>query len=508
MIPPARLPRRRVLRAGALGAGAAALLGCERAVSGVAALLGQRVPDRVTLPRGDAPDLAHHLLLRAGYGPWPGEAEPLRTGDPRRALESWVEEQVAWEAMDDVACEIRARRYETPHLPPADAFEFKRPLVVGELARATLLRAVYSRRRLREVMVGFWTDHLNVDVGKGDCAWLKPTDDREVVRPHALGSFRDLLRASALSPAMLVYLDGAENRVRRPGERPNENYARELLELHTLGVRGGYTQGDVMEAARCLSGWHLRGPKEYFRGRVEFRRDDHDDGEKTVLGTRIPAGAGERDLDLLLDVLCAHPATALHVATRLARRLVADDPPEALVRRAAEAFRASGMSIPALVRTLLLSEEFAAARGVRVKRPLHFVVSALRGLGADTHADPGLLEFLSRLGQAPFQHPTPDGYPDEPEPWLGTLLWRWNFALALATGRVPGARVDLRGLVAACGGGTAVRSPADLAPLLLGRVATAEERTAVEAHAGAGSGGESFAEGVGLLLASPAFQVA
>jgi uncharacterized protein (DUF1800 family) len=213
-------------------------------------------------------------------------------------------------------------------------------------------------------------------------------------------------------------------------------------------------------------------------------------------------------VDLLLEILCAHPSTSRHVARKVCRRLVADDPPVALVERAAAEFRAADLSIAALVRTVLLSDEFAAARGGKVKRPFHFVVSALRALGADTHADPGLLQFLARLGQAPFQYPTPDGYPDEPEPWMGTLLWRWNFALALPAGRVPGARVDLRALVAACGGDATVRSPADLAPLLLGRAATAEERAAVEGHAGPGSGGGRFAEGVGLLLASPAFQVA
>jgi uncharacterized protein (DUF1800 family) len=471
----------------------------------VTAALGQRVPDRLLIPAGEAPDPAFHLLSRAALGPWPGEVEGLQSG----GTEAWVEEQLAPDSMNDTACELRARRFESPHLPPGDAFGFKKEGIVREHARATLLRAVYSRRRLREAMVGFWTDHLNLDVGKGTGAWLVPSHDRDAVRPHALGSFRELLRASALSPAMLVYLDGKENRVRSPGQRPNENYARELMELHTLGVHAGYTQGDVMEAARCLSGWHLREGKEWRRGSVEFRKEDHDDGEKVVLGTRIPAGAGEEDLDLLLDILCSHRATPRHVARRLCRRLVADDPPEGLVERAAEAFRAADLSIAPLVRTILSSGEFAASAGRKVKRPLHFVVSALRGLAADTHADPALLEVLSRLGQAPFQHPTPDGYPEEPEPWMGTLLWRWNFALALPANRVKGTRVDLGAIVGAAGGGAAVGSPADLAPLLLGRTATAAERSAVEGHAATpfAADRDRFAEGVGLLLASPAFQV-
>jgi uncharacterized protein (DUF1800 family) len=493
-----------MIRAGAAGAGAVALAGCERAVSGLAARLGQRVPDRVGLAAGEAPDAVFHLLVRAGYGPWPGEPDEVRA----RGCADWIEEQLHPEGIEDTACELRARRFESTHLPPGDAFEFKRPVILRELARATLLRAVYSRRRLKETMVGFWSDHLNVDTSKGACAWLKPTDDREVIRPHALGSFRELLRASATSPAMLVYLDGKENRVGAGGGRPNENYARELMELHTLGVHGGYTQGDVMEAARALSGWHLREGKEWHRGKVEFRAADHDDGEKTVLGKRIPSGGGEGDIDLLLGILCAHPATARFVAGKLCRRLVADDPPAALVERAAAAFRAADLDIRALVRTVLLSEEFAASRGAKVKRPLHFVVGALRGLAADTHAHPGLLDFLARLGQAAFQYPTPDGYPDEPEPWMGTLLWRWNFALSLATGRVPETRVDLASLVDAAGGEASVKSPADLAPLFLGRTATAAERSAIGGHARGplSAGRDRFAEGVGLLLASPAFQ--
>lgn len=237
---------------------------------------------------------------------------------------------------------------------------------------------------------------------------------------------------------------------------------------------------------------------------MEFRKEDHDDGAKTVLGKRIPAGAGERDLDLLLDILCSHPATARFVARKVCRRFVVDAPPAGLVERAATAFLAADLDIRALVRTILLSEEFAAARGTKVKRPFHFVVGALRALAADTHAHPAVLDYLARLGQAPFQYPTPDGYPDEPEPWMGTLLWRWNFAVSLATGRVPETRVDLGALVKATGAG----SPADLAPLFLGRRATAAERAAIEGHArGAfAAGRDRFAEGVGLLLASPGFQ--
>jgi hypothetical protein len=465
--------------------------------------MGHRVPERVTLADGERPSATHLLLDRAGFGPWPGETDRVET----MGAEAWLDEQLEPERLNDFACDLRARGFESLHLPPGDAFEFKRPVILEELARATLLRAVYSKRRLLEVMVGFWSDHFNVDTGKGDVAWLKTSEDRDVIRKHALGNFRDLVRASALSPAMLVYLDGTRNRVGRPGEKPNENYARELMELHTLGVDGGYTQDDVMEAARALTGWHVR-DGGWRRGAVEFDGERHDDGRKTVLGQVIPAGGGERDLDLLLEILCAHPAAARYVAHRLCRRLVSEDPPASLVDRAARAFRDADFAIPALLRTILLSEEFRNSGGERLKRPFHFVVSALRAVAADTHAPRGLLDYLGRMGQAPFQYPTPDGYPLEPAPWRGTLLWRWNFALSLMTQRLPGTRTNVGALVRATGGKGVILCAADLAPLLLGRRATEAERRAVLSHAPGGPEDEPhrFAEGLGLLLASPGFQ--
>src|SRR3989442_372228 len=178
-----------------------------------------------------------------------------------------------------------------------------------EMTRATILRAVWSERQLYEVMVHFWTDHFNIDCSKADCRWLKAADDRDVIRRHALGRFPDLLRASALSPAMLWYLDGRANRKQQDNDKPNENYARELLELHTLGIHGGYTQRDVMEVARCLSGWSVRSVKQLRKGSVEFHPGLHDDGAKLVLGRAIPAGLGQQDLDRVLEIVALHPAT-------------------------------------------------------------------------------------------------------------------------------------------------------------------------------------------------------
>ncbi len=478
------MKRRRLLQAGAVAGSAALLAGCDGAPAWN--LLARRLedrPERPSVPGGAAADPDVRLLQRATFGPRPGDLDELRA----LGRAGWIDRQLSPSSIDDRAAELRVRRFESLHHTAGDAMEFKKRVVEEELSRATLLRAVHSRRQLHEVLVHFWTDHFNIALAKGDCAWFKAADDRDVIRRHALGNFRDLLRASALSPAMLVYLDGKANRKAEGRVGPNENYARELLELHALGVHGGYTQRDVMEAARCLTGWGVR--EKWNRGAVVFRPGLHDDGPKTVLGRTIPAGGGERDLDALLDIVVTHPATATHLATKLCRRLVADDPPAGLVGRAAAAFRAGGWEIRPLVREILAAPELAAAPS-RLKRPFHFVVSALRALDADTDGGTALLQVLRRLGQAPFHHPTPDGYPDEAAPWLGTLLWRWNFALDLAANRLKGTSVPHEDLARRLGAG--------LPAHLLGRVPTELERKFVD--------GAAPELAVAVLLASPGFQ--
>ena len=244
------------------------------------------------MPGGTSIDPDFHLLSRAAFGPWPGDLQRLK--DVGR--DAWLEEQLAPDSISDTACDIRAERFESIYFSAGDAYEFRKPVLRDELTRHALLRAVYSKRQLFEVMVEFWTDHLNIDLEKGDCIYLKPSDDREVIRKHALGKFRDVIRASATSPAMLVYLDGRSNKVRKGSQdKPNENYARELMELHTLGVRGGYSQQDVYEAARCLSGWSFDRNRVFAlnQGESFFRADWHDDGAKQVLGHSIAAGGGK-----------------------------------------------------------------------------------------------------------------------------------------------------------------------------------------------------------------------
>lgn len=490
--------RRAVLKAiGLLGA-TLPFTACERLISGVTHHLGQSIPDSLTLPNSSEIDLSFHLLSRAAYGPWPGDLDRVRA----IGSEAWIEEQLSPETIDDTSCDLRARRFETIWHEPGTCYEYKKPVLREEITRHTLLRALYSKRQLLEVMVGFWTDHLNINLEKGDCIYLKPADDRLVIRAHALGKFSDLIRASATSPAMLVYLDGKENQKKEPGDVPNENYARELLELHTLGVDGGYTQADVYEAARSLTGWRLR--TGWRKGTVYFDPSLHDDAEKRVLGKIIPAGDGERDVDRLVEIACNHPATARHIATKLVHRFVSEDPPASLVQRLTTVFTSTGGDIKSLLRAMLTSDEFKLAKGLKFKRPFQYIVSCLRALAADTHAHQPLIEYLQRMGQGPFQYPTPDGYPDRTAPWLGTLLWRWNFAFSAASNHVPTVNVPLDQLAQAIGGRTPFQSE-QLLPYFIGRRGSDAELGAISDYNN-GNDSNYHAELMALVLASPAFQ--
>jgi uncharacterized protein (DUF1800 family) len=240
---------------------------------------------------------------------------------------------------------------------------------------------------------------------------------------------------------------------------------------------------------------------------VEFHRHEHDDAEKTVLGHRIPAGGMEQDIDRVLDIVCYHPSTAAYLSEKLCRRFIADDPPREAVLAVAKTFQDSGGDIKACLRTLLKSEEFKASKGQKLKRPFRFVVSALRALGADSDASPALLRYLGAMGQAPFQHPTPDGYPDETMPWLGTMLWRWNFVLALVTGSINGTSVKLHELAKAMGAPDNDQAAYFLRHLM-GREGLPIEKQAVADYVAASplEDGLKKQEAVGLIMASPGFQ--
>jgi uncharacterized protein (DUF1800 family) len=271
--------------------------------------------------------------------------------------------------------------------------------------------------------------------------------------------------------------------------------------LHTLGVHGGYSQQDVMEVARCLTGWTVLAKKNdgfsgnllspfKDRGKVIFRREAHDDGAKRVLGQEIPAGLGEKDLDRVIGIVAAHPSTARYLATKLCTRFIADEPPASAVEKTARAFAESGGDIKTTLRALFSTPEFRAASGGKLKRPFHFAVSALRATNAATDAARPLMSFLEKMGHAPFRYPTPDGYPMEATHWQATLLWRWKFALALANNRINGTNIERQKLQRRIG------SDAGLMATLLNRQASAAEQ---DAYLQSG-------DGLALLLAAPAFQ--
>jgi uncharacterized protein (DUF1800 family) len=324
-------------------------------------------------------------------------------------------------------------------------------LILEQAQAARLWRALYSPRQLNELMVDFWYNHFNVFAGKGlDRLWIGAYE-AEAIRPHALGRFRDLLGATAHHPAMLFYLDNAQNAA--PGSKGpngredglNENYARELMELHTLGVDGGYTQEDVVALAHILTGWGLARPNalpEAGSGFV-FYPKRHDDGIKHFLGHDIDAH-GQAEGEEALDILAKSPATARHIAFALARYFVADQSPPALVDRLAARFTESDGDIRAVLQTLFASREFrdgADGKYIRdkYKTPYRFVLSAVRAAGIAVDNPKPLLNAMLRLGQPLFGCATPDGYRDTAEAWLSAdaAVLRVNFATALAAGRLP-----------------------------------------------------------------------
>jgi uncharacterized protein (DUF1800 family) len=347
-------------------------------------------------------------------------------------------------------------------------------VVADELVQGKVLRAIYSERQLQEVMTDFWFNHFNVFIGKGADHYLLTSYEREVIRPHAFGRFADLLVATARSPAMLFYLDnwlsvgpnsdfakGIPKRTAnfRQRNRPlrqsvakrsglNENYGRELLELHTLGVNGGYQQKDVTEVARVFTGWTLKEPRQ--GGGFIFDERKHEPGDKIVLGHRIKA-KGEKEGLELLHLLAHHPSTAKFICTKLATRFVSDDPPQALVDRMSRTFLKKDGDIREVLKTMVGSPEFWAddAYRAKVKTPLEFVVSSLRASGAEVTDAMPLARQLQNMGMPLYGAQPPTGYPMKADAWVNSsaLLGRMNFAVALAAGKLKGTQVDAERLL-------------------------------------------------------------
>jgi uncharacterized protein (DUF1800 family) len=406
-----------------------------------------------------------HILDRLAFGPSPADVKHVKA----LGIDPYIAEQLDPASIpEQSALTDRLAALETLKLDPVQLFAEYGPLratdgvqpspedqkarrqharlILEQAQTARIWRALYSPRQLQEVMVDFWYNHFNVFAGKGlDYLWVGAYEE-QAIRPHAFGKFRDLLGAVAHHPAMLFYLDNAQNAA--PGSKGpngredglNENYARELMELHTLGVNGGYNQGDVIALARILTGWSLVRPAalpEKGSGFV-FYPARHDQGTKHFLGQDIAAN-GEAEGEQALDILAKSPATARHIAFKLAQYFVADQPPEALVDRLAVRFGETDGDILEVLKTLFVSREFRDSAGGKYKTPYRFVLSAVRAAGLPVQNPKPLLNTFARLGQPLYGCPTPDGYRDTEEAWLNpdAGVLRVNFATALAQGKLP-----------------------------------------------------------------------
>jgi uncharacterized protein (DUF1800 family) len=518
-----------------------------------------------------------HVLDRVTFGVRAGDVERLR----RTGVTAFIDQQLHPERIDDRALEARLQDFETLNLstreiaeeyflparqarqerkreqaaqstsPPGDVQNPSAPnaalrdpamlklrQVMVELDEQKLLRAIFSERQLQEVLVDFWFNHFNVFAGKGRERIMLTSYDRDVIRPNVLGRFRDLLGATAHSPAMLFYLDNwlsvdpeAAQRItdrtnqataRRqqfgfvrpqrqasPNGQPeqpktprrtglNENYARELMELHTLGVDGGYTQHDVTEVARAFTGWTIGAPRQGAGFRFDTRL--HDKGDKVVLGHRINAG-GQKDGEQVLNILARHPSTARFISAKLARRFVSDTPPSSLIDRAARRFQDTDGDLREVVRTILTSPEFydRAAYRAKVKNPFEFVVSAVRVTSADVRRAAFLARTLQQLGMPLFMSQPPTGYADRADAWVntGALVNRMNFAVSLADNKVPGIHVDLRSLSGRSDDTASAREYL-VRTLLRGDVSTATVATLTKAS--------EITQLVALAIGAPEFQ--
>jgi uncharacterized protein (DUF1800 family) len=436
---------------------------------------------------------AVHVLNRLAYGPSPASLSEVQ----QIGVDAWIDAQLHPDRVADTAVEAKLANFRSLHMSTAERLAAYQPEAklakergldpadpdtrakllealpmsalprqMGlELVAAKLIRAAESRRQLQEVLLDFWFNHFNVAAQKGAVRWMLASYEEDALRPHLYGSFRELLGAVAHHPAMLFYLDnwtstrdGFDMAALRKQGAPvtaqqaqvgklglNENYARELLELHTLGVDGGYTQADVREVARCFTGWGIEKPRQV--GTFAFHPKAHDSGEKHVLGQTIPAGGGMEDGERVLDMLAASPATAHFLARKLAQKFVADEPPKALVERLAQTYLSSHGDLTTVYLALFRSPEFWSDQAFngKTKTPLEFAISSVRALGGTTYGDAALVKAIDGMGEPLYRAQPPTGWPEVATPWVnaGALVTRINFALALTAGRIPGTEVPL-----------------------------------------------------------------
>jgi uncharacterized protein (DUF1800 family) len=479
----------------------------------VDALLATPVPDDASL---GAVDPLVILLNRCTFG--------IKESDYQRALSlgynGWLQEQLNYTALDVTALEATiATTYPRTTWNAAqlitDAKETGSEGQAGrDLAAATMLRQLYSPRQLYEVMVEFWSNHFNIALENSPEKYYKPVDDREVVRANALGSFSTMLASSARSLAMQYYLDNVSNT--RTG--PNENYARELMELHTLGVNGGYTEADVKAVARCFTGWTVEGSSTNTPV-FNFVASKHDVGAKTVLGNAIAAGRGIEDGNQVLDILASHPSTAAHIARKLCVRFIGDVPEASIVNQVAATYTSSNGNITEMLKTLFASAEFMASHDRKIRRPQEFVIGSLRVLEPVLTTDylAKVLAPISTMGQVPFRWPAPNGYPDVSAYWVntGSSLSRWNWVFGLAEDTLGSSiRLDIPALISTAATPTALVDR--LSARLLRRTLSSADRTRMINFSARGGSVTQVLSGndltlrsrelIGLLLSSPYFQ--
>ncbi|MEM9595843.1 MAG: DUF1800 domain-containing protein [Acidobacteriota bacterium] len=453
--------------------------------------------------RGNAANLEHRLIERATFGWTFAEQQTMDALGP----EGYLERQLDAGSIDDGGLEqVILDALPTLSMSPYELYlnyelTDDQATPIYELWTATLFRAVYNPRQLYERMAHFWSDHFSIDIASDLAYLLKQADDRDVARRHALGSFPEMLRASARSPAMLLYLSNASNFV----GHPNENYARELMELHTLGVDGGYTQEDVREVARCFTGWSISAEADPTLGTFVFYPTLHDDGPKTVLGQRIPAGGGMEDGERVLDILASHPATARFLGRKLLRWIWGYEPTDRMVEDIAAVYLATNGDIKSMLRSAFKWWRMARSTE-KLKRPFHLVTSALRAPFAGIQNPFFFLSSLFACGHLPFNWAPPNGYPDSEGYWSGLVMPRWNFAglYTLGDGENAAAVVDLEAL-------DPQQSPdalTDVLDLLFTRGTLGDSsRSAIRDFlASRPAGAATVRDALGLAAASPEFQ--
>lgn len=432
-----------------IGAGGLALIGAA----------GCDGPRKYLDPRAESspgssptlPSAETRLLERAAFGVSATDAARLKSVGQR----AWLDEQLSAplgkseDEGETFGLNFQTRRLESLRENSYELRDQGEKHVLMQLQQASILRACYSKWQLRERMADFWTNHFNIyehkvytpqtrEKSASELAFLLGQDQREVVRKHALGNFKDILWASMQSPAMLGYLDNQLSDARHP----NENYARELMELHTLGAQGGYSQKDVMEVARCLTGWGVEDRFLRANGQIRWEATRHDDGAKSVLGVTILPGGGQSDAERVRDLLVAHPSTGRFLARKLVRYFYGDDQEAPRLRAlVADSYARTHGDIKSMMRALFTAPEFASAPPT-IKRPIDFLASSIRATGALTDGGGNLQDHLTKMGQLAFSWPMPDGYPDRTSAWTGSLLPRFNFALALASGGIGGTKID------------------------------------------------------------------